>query len=36
MKGEWGVGRGYDKPKPLSSSYLIGNDPDEKKNKRLN
>lgn len=30
MKGEWGEG-GYDKPKPLSSSYLIGNDPDEKK-----
>lgn len=32
MKGEGGgEGGGYDKPKPLSSSYLIGNDPDEKK-----
>lgn len=31
MKGEWGVGRGYDKLKLLFSSYLIGNDFDEKK-----
>lgn len=30
MKGEWGGGC-YDKPKPLSSSYLIGKEPDEKK-----
>lgn len=29
MKGE--RGGGYDKPKPLSSSYLIGKEPDEKK-----
>lgn len=30
MKGEWGGG-GYDKLKLLFSSYLIGNDFDEKK-----
>lgn len=36
MKGEWGGGGSYDKLKLLFSSYLIGNDFDEKKNKRLN